>query len=325
MGKLKAESFFDATFIDEPRKEGTDGKQDEMKDDRPKLALNDGREIPQLGLGVWRIPNGSKCEGAVMAAFEAGYRHIDTASFYGNEGSVGAAIRASGISRQEIFVTTKLWNSDHASSERALETSLRRLKLDYVDLYLIHYPVPQRLQSWRALEKLQQQGKAHSIGVSNFTIRQLTDLLAQTDTVPAVNQVEFHPYLYQRELLEFCVARGIVIEAYSPLTQGERLNDRKLVAVAKKYPKASPSPGRRGKKLPFLPAAFRGDETKSTAQILIRWAIQHNLVVIPKSANHSRIRENAEVFDFAITNEDMQTLNGFNENLRTCWDPTKAP
>jgi diketogulonate reductase-like aldo/keto reductase len=286
------------------------------------LALNDGREIPQLGLGVWRIPNGSKCERAVLAAFEAGYRHIDTASLYGNEESVGAAIRASGITREEIFVTTKLWNSDHASPERALEASLRKLKLDYVDLYLIHYPVPQRLRSWDALEKLQMQGKARSIGVSNFTIRHLTELLAQTDTVPAVNQVEFHPYLYQRELLDFCVGRGIVIAAYSPLTQGERLSDRKLVAVAKKYPKASPSPART--KLPFLPGASRGDGTKSTAQILIRWALQHNLVVIPKSANPSRIRENAEVFDFTITGEDMRTLDGFNENLRTCWDPTNA-
>jgi len=290
-----------------------------------KLALNDGRKIPRLGLGVWRIPNGGKCEEAVLAAFEAGYRHIDTASFYDNEESVGVAIRASGISREEIFVTTKLWNSDHASPERALEASLRGLKLDYVDLYLIHYPVPQRLRSWRALEELQQQGKARSIGVSNFTIRHLTELLAETDIVPAVNQVEFHPYLYQRELLEFCAARGIVIEAYSPLTQGERLSDRKLLAVAKKYPRASPSPGRRMMKLPFMSDASRGDGTRSTAQILIRWAIQHDLVVIPKSANPSRIRENAEVFDFEITDEDMRTLDRFNENLRTSWDPTNAP
>jgi len=290
-----------------------------------KLILNDGRKIPQLGLGVWRISPGKKCEAAVLTAFEAGYRHIDTASLYGNEESVGAAVRASGIPREEIFVTTKLWNSDHANPERALETSLRKLKLDYVDLYLIHYPVPQRLRSWRALEKLNQEGKAGSIGVSNFTVRHLTELLAQTDTVPAVNQVEFHPYLYQRELLEFCVARGIVIEAYSPLTQGERLNDRKLVAVAGKYRQTSSQPYARRTMLPFTPRAFRGDDTRSTAQILIRWAIQHNLVVIPKSANAYRIRENADVFDLEITDEDMRTLDSFNENLRTCWDPTNAP
>ena len=183
-----------------------------------KIKLNDGHAIPQLGLGVWRISAGRKCEAAVLAAFEAGYRHIDIASLYGNEESVGAAVRASGIGREEIFITTKLWNSDHSSPERALEASLRNLKLDYVDLYLIHYPVPQRRKSWHVLERLNQQGKARSIGVSNFTIRHLTELLAETETVPAVNQVEFHPYLYQRELLDFCVARGIVIEAYSPLT-----------------------------------------------------------------------------------------------------------
>ncbi|HYA30486.1 MAG TPA: aldo/keto reductase [Acidobacteriota bacterium] len=290
-----------------------------------KISLNDGRKIPQLGLGVWRISAGRNCAAAVLTAFEAGYRHIDTASLYGNEESVGVSIRASGIPRDEIFVTTKLWNSDHASPERALEMSLRRLKLDYVDLYLIHYPVPQRLQSWRTLEKLQQQGKALSIGVSNFTIRHLTELLAQTDVVPAVNQVEFHPYLYQRELLEFCIARGIVVEAYSPLTQGERLNDRKLALIAKRYPTATPKTSAHRTMLPLLSGASRSDGTKSTAQILIRWAIQHNLVVIPKSANPQRIRENAQVFDFAISDEDMQTLDNFNEELRTCWDPTNAP
>ena len=290
-----------------------------------KISLNDGRKIPQLGLGVWRISAGRKCEAAARTAFEAGYRHIDTASLYGNEESVGAAVRASGIPREEIFVTTKLSNSDHASPERALETSLKKLKLDFVDLYLIHYPVPERLRSWRALEKFKQQGKARSIGVSNFTIRHLTELLAQTDIVPALNQVEFHPYLYQRELLEFCVARGIVLEAYCPLTQGERLNDRKLIAIAKKYPSTSPKPSERRTLVPFMSGTSRAEGTKSTAQILIRWAIQHNLVVIPKSANADRIRENAAVFDFAIADEDMQTLDGFNEGLRTSWDPTNAP
>ena len=290
-----------------------------------KLTLNDGRQIPQLGLGVWRIPDGRKCESAVLEAFEAGYRHIDTASFYGNEESVGAAIRASGIRREEVFITTKLWNSDHASPERALEASLRKLKLDYVDLYLIHYPVRERLPSWRVLKKLEQQGKARSIGVSNFTIRHLTELLAETNTVPAVNQVEFHPYLYQCELLDFCMGKGIVVEAYSPLTMGERLDDRKLLAIAKKYPSASHAPAQRRPKFGFLSNQSRGMGTKSPAQILIRWALQHNLVVIPKSSNPSRIRENADVFDFEITDEDMRSLDGFNENLRTCWDPTNAP
>lgn len=272
-----------------------------------KIPLNDGRAIPQLGLGVWQIPKGRKCEAAVRAALDAGYRHIDTASFYGNEESVGAAIRASGIAREEIFVATKLWNSEHGSPERALGESLRRLQFDYVDLYLIHYPVRERLRSWRIFEKLQQQGKALSIGVSNFTVKHLTGLLADTATAPSVNQVEFHPYLYQRELLEFCTDRKIVVAAYSPLTQGQRLDDPQLVALARKY--RNPSSG----------------QPKSAAQILIRWAIQHGLVVIPKSANPARIRENAEVFDFELSPGDMRTLDGFDENLRTCWDPTNAP
>ena len=267
-----------------------------------KLKLNDGHMIPQLGLGVWQISS-AKTSDVVRAALEAGFRHIDTASAYGNEESVGAAMRMSGIPRESIFVTTKLWNSDHGNPERALDTSLRKLKMDYVDLYLIHFPVRQRRQSWRALETLQRKGKTRSIGVSNFTIAHLSELLAGSETVPAVNQVELHPYLYQQELLDFCRAKGIVIEAYSPLTHGERLKDPKLVAIARKY---------------------SSSKTKSPAQILIRWALQHGLVVIPKSSNRRRIFENADVFDFEISNDDMRLLNSFNENLRTCWDPSDA-
>ncbi|HXV78347.1 MAG TPA: aldo/keto reductase [Candidatus Binatia bacterium] len=290
-----------------------------------KLTLNDGHRMPQVGLGVWQIRAGAACEAAVLAALEAGYRHIDTAAMYGNEESVGAAVRTSGIPRENIFVTTKLWNSDHGNPERALDTSLRRLKLDYVDLYLIHYPVRERRQSWRALEALQAKGKTRSIGVSNFTMRHLTELLAETKTVPAVNQVEFHPYLYQQDLLDFCVGKGIVIEAYSPLTKGERLKDSKLVAVAKKYTAAELQPAAPRSRLPLVDKLSRRSESKSTAQILIRWALQHGLVVIPKSANRRRIFENADVFDFEITAEDMQILDRFNENFRTCWDPTNAP
>jgi len=290
-----------------------------------KLTLNDGHLIPQLGLGVWQTRAGATCEAAVLAALEAGYRHIDTAAMYGNEESVGAAIRMSGIPREHIFVTTKLWNSDHGNPARALDTSLRKLKVDYVDLYLIHYPVRERRQSWRALEALRAEGKARSIGVSNFTIRHLRELLAETKTVPAINQVEFHPYLYQRDLLDFCAGEGIVIEAYSPLTKGVRLKDPKLVAVARKYSKAEPQQAAIRSRLPLLDKLSRRTETKSTAQILIRWALQHGLVVIPKSANHRRIFEDADVFDFEITAEDMQRLDHYNENLRTCWDPSHAP
>jgi diketogulonate reductase-like aldo/keto reductase len=287
-----------------------------------ELTLNDGHAIPRLGLGVWQIRAGAPCEAAVRAALEVGYRHIDTASFYGNEESVGAAIRQSGIPREKIFVTTKLWNTEHADPERALETSLRKLKFDYVDLYLIHYPVPERRQSWRFLESVRAAGKARSIGVSNFTIRHLKELLAQTETVPAVNQVEFHAYLYQRELLDFCADNRIIVEAYSPLTQGTRLHDRKLIAVAKRYPAAEPPRAEGWSRFSILP---HRSATKSPAQILIRWALQHGLVVIPKSANRKRIFEDADVFDFEITPDDMQLLDSFNEELRTCWDPTRAP
>ena len=197
--------------------------------------------------------------------------------------------------------------------------------MDYIDLYLIHYPVRERRQSWRALEALRAEGKARSIGVSNFTIRHLTELLAETKTVPAVNQVEFHPYLYQRDLLDFCAGEGIVIEAYSPLTKGVRLKDPKLVAVARKYKKTEPQQATPWSRLPLLDRLSRVSEIKSPAQILIRWALQHGLVVIPKSANRRRIFEDADVFDFEISAEDMEILDRFNENLRTCWDPTNAP
>jgi diketogulonate reductase-like aldo/keto reductase len=290
-----------------------------------KLTLNDGQQIPQLGLGVWQIRAGAACEAAVLAALEAGYRHIDTASMYGNEESVGAAIRISGISRDNIFVTTKLWNSEHGNPERALEASLRKLKLDYVDLYLIHYPVRERRQSWCALEAMRAKGKARSIGVSNFTIRHLKELLAETRTVPAVNQVEFHPYLYQRDLLEFCAGKGIVVEAYSPLTQGRRLKDRKLIAVAERYPSGGPQRTDKGPQLSFAQKFSRQAANKSAAQVLIRWALQHGLAVIPKSAKRNRIFENADVFDFELTADDMRLLDSFNEDLRTCWDPTNAP
>jgi diketogulonate reductase-like aldo/keto reductase len=290
-----------------------------------KLTLNDGHWMPQLGLGVWQARAGAPCEAAVAAALEAGYRHIDTASMYGNEESVGKAIRASGVPREQVFVTTKLWNSDHGNPERALDASLRKLKFDYVDLYLIHYPVRERRQSWRVLEATRVKGKTRSIGVSNFTIKHLTELLSATETVPAVNQVEFHPYLYQRELLDFCRAKGIAVEAYSPLTKGERLRDRKLIAIAERYASAGREPSDRAQRFPWLRKPSRGTGTKSPAQILIRWALQHGLAVIPKSAKRERIFANADVFDFEITAEDMRLLDRFNENLRTCWDPTNAP
>jgi diketogulonate reductase-like aldo/keto reductase len=287
-----------------------------------RVKLNDGHKIPQLGFGVWQVRSGSATEVAVATALEAGYRHIDTAAAYGNEASVGAAIRASGLPRHDVFVTTKLWNDDHGDAEAALDKSLRNLKMDYVDLYLIHFPVRARRRTWPVFEKLRAKGKARSIGVSNYTVRHMKELLAQTETVPAVNQVEIHPYLYQRDLVALCKANGVVVEAYSPLTHGERLADPKLVAIAKKYSKNGAAPRRN---LPLMENLSRGDGVKTTAQILLRWGLQKGFVVIPKSSNPRRIIENAQLFDFELSDADMRALDALDENLRTCWDPTNAP
>ena len=268
-----------------------------------RIRLNDGVEIPRLGLGVYQAPAGPIARAAVRAALDVGYRLVDTARIYGNEEDVGLAIRESGLPREDVFVTTKLWNSDHGheAALRACEGSLQRLGLDYVDLYLIHWPVPgRREETWEALVRLRREGKCRSIGVSNYTIQHLEELLDRSGVAPAVNQVEFSPFTYQRELLEFCRRRGIRLEAYSPLTKGQRLGDPRLTSLAVRY-------------------------RKSPAQILIRWCLQHDLVVIPKSTRPERIRENAAVFDFEIAPQDMAALDAFDERLRTGWDPTGAP
>ena len=265
------------------------------------VPLNNEISIPMLGLGVYQTPRGQIVEDAVAIALNTGYRHIDTASMYGNEESVGRAILNSGISRQDIWVTTKLWNTDHGY-ERCIEAfneSLERLNLDYIDLFLVHWPVKAlRSESWKALEHLYNQGVCRAIGVSNYMIWHLEELLSSCEVVPAVNQVEFSPFLYQRDLLDFCNQKGIQLEAYSPLTKGKKLNDDVLKAIASKY-------------------------ERTAAQVLIRWALQHNLVVIPKSADPGRIKENADVFDFTIADEHMERLDDLNEDLRTSWDPSK--
>jgi diketogulonate reductase-like aldo/keto reductase len=269
------------------------------------FALNNGVEIPVMGLGVFRSPAGKTTREAVQYAFDAGYRHIDTAWIYGNEADVGRAVAASTVPREEVFVTTKLWNADQGfkSTIKACERSLKTMKLGYVDLYLMHWPVKDlRLESWSAMEKLLAEGKCRSIGVSNFMVHHLEELLGNSDVVPAVNQIELSPYNYgqRSDLLELCRAKNIIIEAYSPLTKGRKLNDSKLVEIAAKY-------------------------RKSPAQLLIRWALEKEFVVLPKSVRPERIRENARVFDFEITREDMDALDGFNEDLVTGWDPTDAP
>ena len=268
-----------------------------MLDIKSTAKLNNGQQMPILGLGVWQMAKGQETANAVLRALQVGYRHIDTAKIYGNEESVGEAIRKSGIARDEIFVTTKLWNDDHGDPEKALDQSLQRLGMDYVDLYLIHWPGSDsdNLETWKVMEKFPAAGKCRAVGVSNFSITHLKELLAHSELMPAVNQVEFHPYLYQKDLLQYCSSENIQLEAYSPLTKGQRLEDPKLLAIAQKY-------------------------SKSAAQILIRWSLQLGLVVIPKSADPVRIKENSEVFDFEISPEDMERLNAFDENLRLVSD-----
>jgi diketogulonate reductase-like aldo/keto reductase len=266
------------------------------------VTLNNGVEMPMFGLGVYQAGSGQGTIRAVRWALEAGYRHIDTAKLYGNEVEVGKAVRQSGVPREEIFVTTKLWNSDHGYDQalRAFDESLRKLDLGYIDLYLIHWPISQqRDESWRALQTLLETDQCRAIGVSNYTIQHLEELLSWADVVPAVNQVEFSPYLYQEELLAYCREREIQLEAYSPLTKGRMLDDPPLVAVAEKY-------------------------DKSPAQILIRWALQHRVVVIPKSSNQAHIRANADVFDFEIEPEDMARLDELDRGLRVSWDPSEV-
>jgi diketogulonate reductase-like aldo/keto reductase len=276
-----------------------------MKDIRidTRVKLNNGLQMPLFGLGTYQAQPGKQTKQAVLYALEIGYRLIDTAAMYENEEAVGEAVRESGIPREEIFVTTKLWNADHGYDKalEAFDQSLERLGLSYIDLYLIHFPVEVlRNDSWRALEKILEQGKCKSIGVSNYMIWHLEELLKNSSIVPVVNQVEFNTYLYLKDLLEFCNSHKIVLEAYSPLTKGHKLDDPKLGEVALKY-------------------------SKTPAQILIRWALQKGTIVIPKSSNKDRIKENAAVFDFEITQEDMKLLDSFNENLRTSWDPSTVP
>jgi len=265
-----------------------------------KITLNNGVQIPILGLGTWKIGD-SKVEEIIPSALNIGYRHIDTAATYQNEVGVGKALLKSGIAREDVFITTKLWNTDHGYDKAiaACDKSLQNLGLSYVDLYLIHWPVADLfIETWAAMEELLASGKCRAIGVSNFTIKHLESLMKQSTIIPAVNQVEFSPYLYQKELLDFCISQGIQLEAYSPLTRGNKLANPKLAEIAERY-------------------------GKSTAQILIRWSLQTGLVVIPKASSPVHLRENADVFNFEISADDMQILNSFNEDLHICWNPEK--
>ncbi len=266
------------------------------------IKLNNGIKIPMFGLGTYLNDKGKQAINSILYALEIGYRHIDTAAMYENEKEVGRAVRESCIPREEIFVTTKLWNSDHGfdNTIKAFQRSLERLRLDYIDLYLIHWPVENlRLESWRALERLYSDGLCKSIGVSNYMERHLDEILNNFSVVPAVNQVEFSPFLYLKELQNYCESKGIALESYSPLTKGHKLKDSNLIDIARRY-------------------------DKSTSQILVRWCLQKGVIVIPKSAQKEHIKENSAVFDFNISEADMIKLDNLNENYHSTWDPTNV-
>ncbi len=261
--------------------------------------LANGVEMPWFGLGVFKVEDGQQVIDSVKWAINAGYKSIDTAKIYENEEGVGQAIKEAGVTREDLFITTKVWNADqgYESTLEAFETSLNKLGLDYLDLYLIHWPVEGKYKdTWRALEKLYKDGKVKAIGVSNFQIHHLEDLMKDAEIKPMVNQVELHPLLTQVELRDFCKKNDIQIEAWSPLAQGELLDNAVLKEIADKH-------------------------GKSTAQVILRWDLQSEIVTIPKSIKEHRIVENASIFDFELSQEDMAKINELNKNHRVGPDP----
>ncbi len=268
--------------------------------DVPRLTLNDGNTMPQLGFGVYKIADDVAAD-AVEFALETGYRHLDTASFYETERGVGAGVRRSGLPRDDVFVTTKVWWTDNGydSTLRSFDASLERLGFDYVDLYLIHWPAPQSdhyVETWRALERIATEGRARSIGVANFHIHHLERLARETAVAPVVNQVELHPWLQQRDVRAYDVANRIVTEAWSPLARGRILDNRPLAAIAAKH-------------------------GVSPAQVVIRWHLQLGNSVIPKSQTPERIRENFEVFGFTLDADDLAVIAALDSGYRTGKDP----
>ncbi|MEH7109310.1 aldo/keto reductase [Bacillus sp. JJ1764] len=274
-----------------------------MKNLQSTTTLSNGVKMPWLGIGVFKVEEGPELVNAVSFAIKHGYRSIDTAAIYENEESVGqaihTAIKESGLTREDLFITSKVWNADlgYKSTIAAYETSIKKLGLDYLDLYLIHWPVEGKYkEAWRALETLYKEGKVKAIGVSNFHIHHLEELMKDSEIKPMVNQVEYHPRLAQRELRAFCQEHGIQLEAWSPLMQGQLLDHPDLRDIATKY-------------------------NKSIAQVIIRWDLQNGVVTIPKSTKEHRIVENSDVFDFDLTREDMDKIDQLNQNHRVGPDP----
>ncbi|MDH6656922.1 aldo/keto reductase [Priestia megaterium] len=267
------------------------------------VTLHNGVKMPGFGLGVFKVEEGPELVNVVKIAIKHGYRSIDTAAIYGNEEGVGRGIREglkeAGISRENVFVTSKVWNADlgYDTTIAAYETSLKKLGLDYLDLYLIHWPVEGKYkEAWRALETLYKEGKVKAIGVSNFQVHHLKDLMEDAEIKPVINQVEYHPRLTQKELQAFCEKHHIQLEAWSPLMQGELLNNEVLTEIANKH-------------------------NKSVAQVILRWDVQNGIITIPKSTKEHRIVENASIFDFELTKEEIERIDELNQNHRVGPDP----
>jgi 2,5-diketo-D-gluconate reductase A len=258
-------------------------------DPSPTRKLADGNEMPLLGLGVWQVPDGPEAENSVRWALELGYRHVDTAQAYGNEKSVGKALRDSGIPREEVFVTTKFYPRAKSKDPAAeAERSLERLGIDQLDLYIIHWPEGGPTWAWPGMQQAHERGFARSIGISNFNVREIDALLAEADIKPAVNQVQFSPWKYRRELLEACEANDIALEAYSPFMTGRKLEDETVARVAERH-------------------------GRTNAQVLLRWGVQRDVIEIPKSQHRERIEANGQIFDFELSDEDMSELDALDE------------
>lgn len=272
-----------------------------MQDIKSYTVLNNGVKMPWLGFGTYKVEDGDIVINSVKEALKAGYIHVDTASFYKNEAGVGTAIKESGVSREEIFLTSKVWNTEQGYEKtlNSFEASIKRLGTEYLDLYLIHWPTPLHNETWKALEKLYKEGYVRAIGISNFTVNHLKDLMSKAEIMPMVNQVEFHPLLVQNELRKFCTENNIQQEAWSPLMRGKIFGISLLEELARKY-------------------------NKTISQIVLRWDLQMGVVTIPKSITPSRIRENADIFDFELSKEDVVKIQELDKGMRTGSDPDKV-
>lgn len=269
----------------------------------PELKMADGHRIPQVGLGVWRVKDKTDFNTSFETAVKAGYRHVDTAQAYGNESFLGEAWSKSGLKRDELFITTKIavTHFGYGTAKQTFAESLKNLQTDYVDLLLLHFPVPVlRKKAWKALEEIREAGQARSIGVSNYTIDHLEEMRGYAKAMPVVNQVELHVFLQQPELIKYCQKHDILVEAYSPLAHAKAMDNPVIADIAKKY-------------------------GKTYAQIMLRWCIQRGLVVLPKSVTPSRVRENIDIFNFELDDEDMKVLAGQDQDMRTAWSPVHVP